>query len=57
MKRLGKKESECEEMKEILDNKDYETNEYNELLAESVARMDYRICEKEIRYSKEEYGL
>ena len=45
---VGEKlESECKKMKEILDNKDYETNEYNELLAESVARMDYRICEKD----------
>ena len=55
---VGKdKEVECKKMKEILDNKDYETNEYNELLAESVATMDNIICEKEIRYSKEKYGL
>ena len=55
---VGKeKESECEKLKEILDNKDYVSNANNELLAEQIARLDYGICKSEIRISKEEYGL
>ena len=55
---VGEKlESECKKMKEILDNKDYESNEYNELMAEQIARLDYQICKSEIGISQEEYGL
>ena len=57
-KEVGKKlEAECKKTKEILDNKDFDSNEYNELVTEEIARLDYIICKKEIRYSKEEYGL
>ena len=55
---VGKdKEVECKKMKEKLVNKDYESNEYNELFAEEIARLDYVICRNEIGISKEKYGL
>ena len=55
---VGKdKEVECKKMKEKLVNKDYESNEYNELFAEEIARLDYGICRNEICISKEKYGL
>ena len=55
---VGKdKEVECKKMKEKLVNKDYESNEYNELFAEEIARLDYVICRNEIGISKEKYGF
>ena len=53
-----KKESECEKMKEILDNIDYDKLNQNQAIFKTEgAKLDYISCKKEIRYSKEEYGL
>ena len=52
---VGKeKESECKKLKEILDNMAYE---YNTLLAESVAEMDYWMCKGDLLETKRKYGL